>query len=201
MKVLIAIFSCQRYAKRRAALRETWLQDVPGEVDWRFFVGKVRGVGPGLETNLEVLECWDDYGHLCWKMKEMLEWARERGYDYVFKCDDDTFVVPQRLLSSGFDLHDFVGWQWPGRPFPYGGPGYWLSRRMIDAVLEHGLPLEGMEDVMVGKAAVEAGIPLFHDPRYVSGLTSDDVLPGPGNDLISYHHCDMPAAHSAFSHP
>jgi hypothetical protein len=68
-----------------------------------------------------ILSCPDDYFHLPYKVRAMHRWALTQDFDYVYKADTDTYVDVDRLMSSGFEQHDFVGWK-PG-PNVAGGGG------------------------------------------------------------------------------
>ncbi len=174
MKILIAIKGCERDAGNgcHQAMRDTWLRDVPAarhrpcydppllDLDAFFFVG--YGSLP-LQTDEVRLPCDDGYMALPRKTRAILEWALARGYDFVFLCDTDTYVVPERLVRSGFEHYDLVGlfngaigepnategryWAWIS-----GGNGYWLSARAARAVLAYPLNGDWAEDRMVGQA-------------------------------------------------
>lgn len=161
-KVLIAIPACFRYEYgshacgiqretdgRIAAQRETWLKDVKSfpNVDARYFYGNPNfgkfadgGLVPGSDEVF--LNVPDDYEHLPEKMKEIYRWALDHGYDYVYKCDDDTFVYVDRLMRSGFDEVDQMGFSncthgLNSCPYCYitGGAGYTLSRKAMELIL------------------------------------------------------------------
>ncbi len=130
MKILIAIVACHARKHHRESQRQTWLKDLT-QADYRFFLGR----GPEQVLDDEVLlDVPDDYQNLVLKSRFIFEWAHEREYDYVFKCDDDTFVIPDRLLSSDFRKHDYTGearvLDGLGR-FICSGGGYWLSEKSL----------------------------------------------------------------------
>ena len=143
-KVLIAIPACAKpeYSDRVQAVCNTWFKDVPQGVTARFFYGHELGVN-------------DDYDHLPHKTIAICRWALVHGYTHLFKCDDDTYVWPSRLLAElqrkPFDyagyLHGYVA---------FGGTGYWLSRRAMEKVRDN--PDCTQEDVWVAKCMAAAGI-------------------------------------------
>lgn len=150
MKIAIAIQSCAAYKNRRDAIRRTWLKDVPRGIDTFFFVG-----GDGVEDAVK-LECKDDYESCANKQLEMIK--NVKGYDYVFFCDDDTYIVPDRLFLSGFEQHDYMGCpcQIDGRGvmMAQGGAGFWLSKKAMNdglKVYEKYPPISTHSDRFVGE--------------------------------------------------
>lgn len=148
-----------------------------------------------------ILECPDTYATLVAKTHALTKWARARDYDWMFKCDDDTYVRPRQLLASNFSTADYSGFcdgRWSNGPGPgliyayaQGGAGYWLSRRAIAIVADHLLTGEFAEDCAVGKTLGLQGIIPVHDARYVPGY------PGPPRNIeiappgfLTLHKCD-----------
>jgi hypothetical protein len=194
--ILVAILSTQNLVGRRKAVRETWLKDLH-DADYRFFVGNG---GWKQEEDTVVLDCDDSYECLPDKMTRVARWALDHDYDFIFKCDDDTYVNIERLFASGFEQHHFSGFiedrdchkrAYPFRvyPHPQGGSGYWLDRCAMYVVARG---LEGnAEDFGVGECLDRARILGFHDPRY-----SHVDIPAirerllDENQFITLHKCD-----------
>ena len=125
-----------------------------------------------------ILSCPDDYFHLPYKVRAMHRWALTQDFDYVYKADTDTYVDVDRLMSSGFEQHDFVGWK-PG-PNVAGGGGYWLSRKSLQVTAT--ASIQGWaEDCWVSSVLKNAGIVLHNDVRY------SDYLVARSNSLIYTH--------------
>ena len=130
---------------------------------------------------------------LPFKTQAICKYAVSHGYTNVFKCDNDTYVDVPRLLTSGFENHDYVGFDWDGRGgYCSGGSGYWLSEKSCKIVIasqftsDYGddtrRSLRG-EDLQVGEALRAAGVMPVGDSRYrlrVPGPTSN-------NDVITLH--------------
>src|SRR5208337_3948531 len=104
MKILLAIESCHRDRCLHQSLRDTWIKDIPVEVDYRIFSGSY--VSEPDEIHLQVD---DSYLGLPYKTRAIMVWALEHGYDYIYKCDADTLVCPFNLLNSGFEKYDYMG--------------------------------------------------------------------------------------------
>jgi hypothetical protein len=196
VRILVAILSChtnghgQNWGSAlREAQRDTWLCDAV--VDHRYFMG--RGEGPAM-TDEVWLDVPDDYDSLPIKSLALIAWAYAHDYDFLFKCDDDTYCRMDRLLLSGFEAHDYSGFRkispWFGWAieFAQGGAGYWLSRRAMQAVLGFaGKPCTwGPEDLNLARILAAHGIRLHHDPRYQWTM---DSVPRPDNDIITAHRC------------
>jgi len=171
MRILVGILSCHAYPERRQAQRETWLPLLT--TDYRYFIG--RPVEAGSESDVVYLDVPDDYDSLPIKVLAMIKWVYDQGYDFLMKCDDDTYVRPAELLVSGFENYDYVGCQFRTTHYhPYtfaaGGCGYWLSRRAMKAALDY-VPYNGYrdtsEDREMGKVMYKMGIKAVHDPAYL----------------------------------
>lgn len=201
MKPLIAILSCVKDRPYAQAQRETCLKD--SVCDYRFFYGGVP-VPPLYATAWD--EVWfekigDDYASLPFKTQSICRWALANAYDYIFKCDTDTYVHVPRLLASGYEQWDYSGYYRGNHEVPggyaSGGSGYWLSRRAMEVVANTEMQLDWIdgdrgyvcgEDLQVGRAMLRAGIICYWDERY----RLDAHLPDPTNDLITNHNVREP---------
>jgi len=171
----VGIMSCQRDRPYHKLVRETWLQN---EVDHRFFLGGSL-TGALLEDEV-LLDVPDEYCYSRQKLQGMIAWTLEHEYDFMFKCDTDTYVCVPRLLTSGFER-----WDWSGGY--YGGSGYWLNKTAMGVLSK--IPLDGenwAEDQWVTKQLQDHNFTLHGDSRYRS---QDDlnIGPAPSNDFITTH--------------
>lgn len=223
MRILIAISGCHSFEANgcHQVMRETWLPDVARvpDLDYKLFVGhgpcgfgrqntsaqnpypfgSSDGYQAGAELPADVVQvdCLDDYGHLTYKTQESLRWAAARDYDFVFRCFPDTYVRVDRLLACGFQDHDYHG-DFRGEAthhpnYTSGGPGYWLSRKAYQHLLD--APILGVwrddltvyvEDLWVGRILVpKHGLVYFDDRRFIN--RGQVNRPDPGNDLITAH--------------
>lgn len=202
-KVLIAIASCNRDTKNgyNEAIRKTWAKDL--DCDYKFFVGDGW---IDLKEDEIPLDCPDTYLALPFKTLEILRWALSNGYDYIFKCDTDTFIVPKNLLSSGFENYDHVGtFNGPLTPetkiygslYPWasGGSGYWLSKEAANYILSQGVDHRATcprlnipcEDLWVGQLLgpriMNGTLKAIHSDRYNKNDNPDYTTD------ISSHYC------------
>jgi hypothetical protein len=195
MHVLIGVVSAQSLPERREACLATWASATPGCA--LVFVTGGHACAAPLRHGCR-LECPapDDYPSLPQKTRALCAWALEHtDCDYLFKCDDDTYVHLPRLLAA-VPQGDYVGHDLGG--YASGGAGYWLSRRASRIIAERLDAPTGHEDQLLGRVLAEAGMPVAHDRRLHPW---NSHRPAPENDLITTHHCWpalMQEIHAAF---
>lgn len=171
-KILIGIVACHNHLERVQAQRDSWIKHIPPDVSYKFFFGHGDRELNHDEIGLDVD---DDYFHLVHKVRAMCQWAIAHDYTNLFKCDTDTWIFPDRLISnSDFGKYDYIGLEGfrATRSYAMGGPGYWLSRKAMEIVANSNLYLAAganriSEDVYVGKMLRSHGISLHIDSRYV----------------------------------
>lgn len=152
--------------------------------DVRFFLGHGN---ENPDADEIIVDEPDDYDSLPKKVRAAFQWALDRGYDYIFKADCDTYINVPALLASGYEAHEYVGLmgdEGAGGGLahcPSGGVGYWLSARAAKIYLQHypvyaaghGGPFHHFEDwclaiVMHDYVEKTGDVALrpHHDPRY-----------------------------------
>ncbi len=185
MQVLIAICSSHLHAARRVAVRNSWIRRLTVAMPGIFFVGN----GPPItEPNLVTLPVDDGYAALPAKIQAFFCYAlANHEFDYLFKCDEDTYLCPERLVGLVEPGSDLLGSQdGAHHNYAYGGAGYLLTRRAVEVVANAPTPGLGPEDVWVSRTLIEAGIKPHYTPRLV-GTRRD--FPRPTNNLVTSHHC------------
>ncbi len=130
----------------------------------------------------------DDYMHLPYKVRALHRWAATQDFDYIYKCDTDTYVNLERLMNSGFEEYDLSGGQTQAPGNIAGGGGYWLSRKASQLLLD--APIKyWAEDGWVTDVMNQHEIFLHVDSRY------SDLPIRKDNDLISTHLGFKPGYH------
>jgi hypothetical protein len=200
MKILIAIGTACGQRSTHQQMRDAYLKDCP--VDYRFFSGRFtthpeKAEQRTIEQDEVFLDVPDGLGNLLWKIDVLThEWALERGYDFIFHCHNDTYVVIPRLLASGFENYDWSGQIWPAHSMPNpvqminGASGVWFSRKAMEFAAKAiranpnlYLDMEATaEDWRIARY-LDGHIQPVGDARY-----SVKEWPRPDNDIITYHH-------------
>jgi hypothetical protein len=179
-KLLVGVKSCRRDYRLGShdVIRGTWGNPLRGLVDVRFFVGKEAGDTRdhvNLKSDEVMLGCPDDFMALPWKVKDICQWAVGKVYTHIFLCDNDTYVKPLKLMTSGFARYDYQGFfnrsldegtfdyhdvdpRGIGHhyqqcyPWASGGRGYFLSRSAFTLIAEkYPNQNEWAEDLWVGQ--------------------------------------------------
>jgi hypothetical protein len=197
-RFLIAICSAAKHVERRQACRDTWLTRLPANVAAFFFVGKSDIILN--EDDVVLLDVPDDYDHLAQKVREMFSHAlREYDFEYLVKCDDDTYLVPERLPELVNGTKSVIGYVWDnGNKFLSGGAGYIIRSNCLAAISGAMSPREACEDVAVTKAARSLGLAVSHTDRLQYG---HGRFPRENNNKVSSHWCkpdEMRRIHERF---
>lgn len=159
-KLLIIPQSCSKYPDRRDNCRNSWLRHVPEGVAYFFAAGSGEKDGDDKiseeEPDMVLLGCEDTYWALPRKTYHMMRYALEHyDFEYVFKCDDDTYVCIDRLLKD-LEGEKFVsGW---GSVNISGGAGYWLCREYVELLVKgmgEEFPKHWAEDICVKQVLEE----------------------------------------------
>lgn len=151
------------------AVRDTWANDVKAQpnMDLKFFYGEGGTRTP--EADEVFLKCPDDYEHLPHKTIAAVKWALDNGYDYILKCDSDSYLWPDRLAQEIAEFTgDYGGYQHGS--VCSGGCGYILSRRAMEAVQPQ--PFTWAEDVNTARCMQYANIESVMLPNHAPGFSN-----------------------------
>ena len=188
VSILVGICSAQKLTERRDAVRDSWLKRPQEGIACRFFIGgevaqEERGDTVGLDAP-------DSYNDLPAKVLAFLRYGLEHyDFDWIFKCDDDTYVDLSRLPELVNARYGLIGDALLGeRQAPSGGAGYFLSRAVVEEIVARpDVPLTGAEDLIFGKLALETGEEHLVTHRL---FMSNVRYPLPDNDTVTAHWCE-----------
>lgn len=194
MRPIILISSCNRDRRNghNQAVRDCWAHFSP--IPYKFFLGDLE---PERDDEVGLPWCPDNYFSLTQKTQESLRWALDQGYDWFFRAFTDTFIDTVRLASFAQEIPhitcDYIGNTSfsPRILFCHGGPGYWLSRRAAELVVQ--APRQGefekMEDQFVGEVMMKHSIKPIVETRFSMGQSYGMCEPAvlPHNDIITCH--------------
>lgn len=188
LSILVGICSCNGAPLRRAACRETWLSHPQPGIECRFFLGRREP----LPQEPDAVNLWvdDGYASLPAKGLAFYKWALDNyDFDWLFKCDDDTYIALDRLASLCDSRYDLIGNpDVDRRKSPSGGAGYFMSRRLVELIVAHADEVSptGAEDLIFGAMAVRFGVPMLASPRLI---LSSSPAPRHDNDIVTCHWC------------
>lgn len=201
---------CTDQTARVNTIRTTWLKQLPPDIDYRFFYGnKLRQdhrrnspQAPLRDPKHDevFLDCGDSYTSNPAKMKAICAWALERGYDYILRCDDDTYIYPDRLFATNWSEFDYVGAGANPTAFHPGGCMF-LSRRAMELIVK-GRPTTYADDVWIGQLMRDNGIPLVYEPtmhnQWGTGYkVPKDIDP---TGISSFHSCTPEVMRILYEH-
>ncbi len=195
-RILIGALSGWKYQQRRQRCLSTWMADADrAGVQSVFLLGCPAAVVPErIGAHALACPCPDDYTSLPQRTLWFCRWALNGDWDYLFKCDDDTYISIPRLCGYDPSGRDYVGAEWrPGVGYGSGGAGYFLSRRAAQIVAQRLSPHKtGAEDLLVGQVLRAAGMAISIEPRLVP-FGSPVHRPKKANDLITLHGVEADA--------
>ncbi len=191
-RIIIGALQDSRDAARFALCRATWMKDARRlgvEALFLLGAGGQNGRQTAHEGDLLILPCPNTYPALPQRTRLFCRWALDSGgeWDYLLKCDSDTWVHVPRLLAYDTAGREYIGAEWkPGVGYASGGAGYLLSRKAAAIVAEKMTHTTGAEDLIVGQILRQNGIPFSIEPRFVP-FGSMERRPKRTNDLITTH--------------
>lgn len=191
-RVLIGALSGRIYEDRRERCRQTWMRDATAMGVDAFFL-MAADDGPRRDGDILYIPGHDAYDFLPQRTLWFCRYALERDdWDWLFKCDDDTYVCMTRLLAAVEEYSrqpnvSYVGAEWtPGVNYGSGGAGYLINRQCARIIASEMLNPIGSEDMMVGQHLGRRRHYLTIDQRFVP-YGNENLRPKPDNDLITLH--------------
>lgn len=101
IKLLVLIISAVKNQDRRDAIRETWAQ-AKGDVDVRFVSSQDQFLNAEKLVHNDILEVdvTDEYRLLSRKLLKAFVSVHNLNFEYLLKCDDDTFVDIPKIINE-----------------------------------------------------------------------------------------------------
>lgn len=192
-KLIIGALSAVKYYERRENCRSTWMAGLRkhANIDAVFLLGADTTV-PLRQGDELRLPCPDPYDTLPQRTRWFCRWALDNtDCEYLFKCDDDTYIAIDRFLAVDLGGRDYVGFDLGG--FASGGAGYFLSRRAAQIIADELTEEMGAEDVLVGQKLAAHGITISGDARLLPWRGSGE-FPTSGNENVTIHGIGIPSA-------
>jgi len=188
MKLVIGLLSCAKHDDRDELVRQTWLKTATElAIPVYFLRGGV--VEFRQEQDTLYFPVPDTYTCLPQKTRAWMEWAVENtDADYIGKGDNDSLLIPDRLVQYDFTDKRYVGCE-PGgrwRGYASGGAMYFVDRSLAQLISSELTAPSGPEDVLVGAIARQHRVSLFKDRRFVP-WGNQTRRPLPENDIIASH--------------
>lgn len=179
MKLLIGIGSCEAYENKgnNDAMRNTWLEEASKlGIPHKFF----HGLGATPKDDVVLVPCNDNYGGLMQKDKWMYVWALEQGYDYVYRCDHDSYCRPERLLGCDVEKYDLAGCKGPMNSIE-GGPGFFISKKACQIYVDE-IESACKEHIIQGKLVSTNYYNSYLNDWWTTALVADHQLPKAGSE-------------------
>ena len=190
MRPLVFIIAHQK-SKRIEPCRNSWVQGmINNKIDYFFVKGDPEIKKTIIEGDIVTFPVQDTYRALPQKTKAICDFFCQdqcKQYNYLLKCDDDSFVYANNLKAYT-PKGDYIGAWSAGKYFS--GGGYLLSRKAAKYIGRHLTELTGNEDQLVGKCLsdnnsfiwtvepkIRAFSPVFQDSTLIDhwNLRSDPV--------------------------
>jgi hypothetical protein len=131
--------SCKSYRHNRQRLiRETWLKHISPDITCFFFEGGTYTVYIPNQNRL-IVNCPDTYQHTALKSKLAIQYTVENlNPDYIFKCDDDTYINHHLLNKFIPKPVDYTGRKHVVRGIRYcDGGGFILSKHSAEVITNY----------------------------------------------------------------
>jgi len=198
--IIFLILSAKNNKKHRDAQKNTWLKNCP--FPYFFIVGDETAQKTIIKNNTIITNCKDT--ELPKKLLLAYKYINNNfSFSHAFACDDDTYVVLDRLVSCGYKKYMYMGTCYTfekgtreGLGHAEGGAGFFLNKEAIERItqipLDHPI-LEGPSDTAIGDLAKMYNIKLRSDDRFVQGYSikkRHGELPTPFNQKITSHYVD-----------
>ena len=154
-RILIVVPTCSSNFNRVHSLRNTWLRDLPGNINVVFFgsasiKNEAQLQFPELDFIFDTVED-EEYPPVVRNTHMLMRVLSERSFDWLLKVDDDTYVNIENLQSLVYCFRStkqaYLGSRGFGsltdvkmlnfkKPFCLGGPGYLLRHQTLTDLVQ-----------------------------------------------------------------
>lgn len=207
MRILYVILTCEKYLNSRCQWQiKTWINNINEFSDYVFLSSENK-------TNKIIgYSTPDTYETASYKILNFFKHFNLDGaFDYLFLCDDDTFVNPKRLENKIEELGSFQCYARVGLAsdnpvlinnnkdyfpcaFPSGGAGFLINSEVFnlikDYLIKHQYPLFLNGDVTIGAWFKDNGIIMLDGCDLLKAQNPDHVENLGISDYISQHYCN-----------
>jgi hypothetical protein len=135
------------------------------------------------------VDCDDRKEFMYYKVQALCRYALDAGYQFLFRCCDDTAIYPDRLANAGLESFDYAG-NMPCKfslggtfktwfrvyDYMHGGCGIWLSRKAMQMIIDD--KLESVECDMPAKIDVGFGLTTSGHRFWYDDFRIGEVLKG-----------------------
>lgn len=208
MKVLVLILTCDQTQHRADTCVNTWIQDINSPHEYHFYGSENQS-----KTMSNTWNCGPRDGEhrlrLPEKTYKMLHKSLEHEWDFLYKCDDDTYLRVNKLINFLQPLDHtqdhYIGWVIENpHAYALGGSGYVLSRSAAVKCVDHLRTIhnnrvitQGCEDYAVGLSLHEQHVKpthceLFHAPTDQQALNDQTTCLRAIKRSISTHYVQPP---------
>lgn len=180
--LLIGILSCKKNIPHHRHLRETWLSKMPRDAVKHLFIVGNPGYPDIVRNDVLYLDCDDSYEELPRKVLRFFSYAHNNlRFNYILKCDDDSFVSPAIETIPGLQAEHFI----TGRLLRYTNTGYknWLTSKGLEWRSSYERFLEGLssfpcggEGYLLSRHAVQLAIDADTENKDTLPPSSEDIV-------------------------
>jgi len=206
MRILYVILTCEKYYVTRCEIvKNTWLKNI-GNDDYVFLssIPDIDNKKLGYNTN-------DEYQYAPLKYVEFFNNYELNNVDWVFFCDDDTFIFPHRLRELLKDVNGecvgrlgvcnnnpIISGSSPLFPITFisGGAGFGITSSVFYKIKDYLLSSQFTvclnTDVTMGVWLREIGVDIEDRTDYLKAQNPDhpENLKIDINKIVTFHYCN-----------
>ena len=207
MRILFIILTCEKYLETRCKWqKKTWINDIKEISDYLFLSSKSN-----IESKIYGYNTPDTYETAPIKYVEFFKNYTLRDYDYLYFCDDDTYIDVERLERKITELKDFECYGRIGKvdynpiiidnggkyfpiTYPSGGAGFLITRNTFNKIKYYlqtqPYPIFLNTDVTIGSWFQDININIIEGCDLLKSQNPDHPENNNIKDFISFHYCD-----------